>query len=277
MYSNTKRLDVVRGTIYIQNCSEQYQIEKNLGTIIVQGVGNTVHIKDNIGRIVINGMQNLIKISGQTSGTVTDNGMQNTVQSISTSAYGQVSQRTQNWSQAHGSSFGQARTGMVSMQIGSGGSHTSQTISINYSGNGSSNIRMSSQQSGPHGRHQTITVQASNAEEEDWQDADEFDDSDEDEDEFEDEDDLEEYYDEDEESEEALAPLQVQPFARTTKSIPDTCVICMENFNRNHPDASFLECQHWFHKNCVARWMQDNRSCPQCKFETNVLFANGGS
>lgn len=177
------------------------------------------------------------------------------------------------------------RMGMqnMTMQFGGNGNSTSQTIRINYGGSGAPNIRMSSQQTGPHPTQQMITVQSFHDQDDDgWEDDDESEDSgfddheDNDYDEDEEDDEFERHSDE-VDSEEALPPLQVQPFARTTKSIPDTCVICMENFNRNHRDASFLECQHWFHKQCVGRWMQDNRSCPQCKFETNVLFANEDS
>jgi Ring finger domain len=296
MNTNVQSIDTLRGTLTIPNCGESYKINVNLGMIYVQGVGNHVQIHDNLGSVVINGLSNKISITGQNSGQINDCGMSN---QISTPRRHQGGNNTGNRNGRNGQGQQQPqlnqgglqnlnanltsiRMGMVN-PVGLN-SQMQQTISINYGGSGAPNIRMTTHQSGPNQHAQTISIQNHRgeligfSEEAEWEDEDDFDDefdSDDDEDEDDDEDYLQDE-EEEEEREHELNCFQAVSVKRNTKSIPDNCVICMEPFNRNQPQASYLECHHWFHKDCISRWLESKPSCPQCKYQTNVLFVNDG-
>jgi Ring finger domain len=294
MNTNVQSIDILRGTLSIPNCGERYKIHKNLGTIYVQGVGNHVQIHDNLGSVVINGLSNKISITGQNSGQINDCGMSNTISAPrrhqgasnagnrnARNGQGQQPQLNQGGLQNLNTNLTNIRVGMGS--INGLNTQMQQTISINYGGGGAPHIQMTSRQRGPNNHVQTLSLQThANQQLEvdydaEWDDEDYFDDesdSDSDDYEYEDED---SFQDEDEEDDEnQIIGFQTVSVKRNTKSIQDNCVICMEPFNRNQPQASYLECHHWFHKDCVSRWLESNSSCPHCKHETNVLFVNDG-
>lgn len=52
----------------------------------------------------------------------------------------------------------------------------------------------------------------------------------------------------------------------------EKCPICMGGFNQNKKPA-FLGCKHYFHQDCLRRWVKDNKSCPICR--SNIDFAKG--
>ena len=41
------------------------------------------------------------------------------------------------------------------------------------------------------------------------------------------------------------------------------CVICLENNNINN--NTILYCKHIFHKECIEKWFEHNKTCPICK------------
>lgn len=43
------------------------------------------------------------------------------------------------------------------------------------------------------------------------------------------------------------------------------CAICYNPCLVSDPHVIHLECFHAFHRHCIARWMQQNRSCPVCR------------
>ncbi|MCL7029609.1 hypothetical protein MKW94_021460 [Papaver nudicaule] len=45
-----------------------------------------------------------------------------------------------------------------------------------------------------------------------------------------------------------------------------TCVICMEKFEAGTL-VTYMPCTHIFHEYCLIPWLQENHSCPLCRFE----------
>ncbi|MCL7027001.1 hypothetical protein MKW94_001512 [Papaver nudicaule] len=46
----------------------------------------------------------------------------------------------------------------------------------------------------------------------------------------------------------------------------NTCVICMEKFEARTV-VTYMPCSHMFHEYCLVPWLQENHSCPLCRFE----------
>ena len=50
----------------------------------------------------------------------------------------------------------------------------------------------------------------------------------------------------------------------------DTCVVCLEQIRFNCNKIT-LECEHTFHRDCVAEWLAKMpRQCPTCRFGVNL-------
>ena len=45
-----------------------------------------------------------------------------------------------------------------------------------------------------------------------------------------------------------------------------SCVICLEEFNSKEK-VTALPFLHYFHTNCIKKWMKRKTECPVCKFE----------
>ena len=48
-----------------------------------------------------------------------------------------------------------------------------------------------------------------------------------------------------------------------------TCVICFENFN-NNDQIRILNCNHYFHDQCINEWLTKNPNCPVCRNDVEV-------
>jgi len=46
---------------------------------------------------------------------------------------------------------------------------------------------------------------------------------------------------------------------------PDHCPICHEILDRWLSDAARVDCNHWYHFNCICLWLERNQMCPLCK------------
>lgn len=46
----------------------------------------------------------------------------------------------------------------------------------------------------------------------------------------------------------------------------ERCSICLENFEDDEDDVLAMLCDHMFHKDCIAKWLQSNYECPLCRF-----------
>ncbi|XP_028781397.1 E3 ubiquitin ligase BIG BROTHER-related-like [Neltuma alba] len=51
------------------------------------------------------------------------------------------------------------------------------------------------------------------------------------------------------------------------------CSICLENFDDNvdeDDDFLALPCDHFFHSDCIVKWLKTGHTCPLCRFELAV-------
>tara|TARA_Y100000022_G_C12947029_1_gene238597 strand:- start:41 stop:397 length:357 start_codon:yes stop_codon:yes gene_type:complete len=48
------------------------------------------------------------------------------------------------------------------------------------------------------------------------------------------------------------------------KNLNEICIICMEEGNKKFIK---LNCEHFFHKKCLKKWIINNNSCPLCRTE----------
>ncbi|KAK1374842.1 E3 ubiquitin-protein ligase RHA1B [Heracleum sosnowskyi] len=47
---------------------------------------------------------------------------------------------------------------------------------------------------------------------------------------------------------------------------PDSCAVCLYEFDCNDEIRRLTNCRHVFHRNCVDRWMDhDQKTCPLCR------------
>lgn len=47
------------------------------------------------------------------------------------------------------------------------------------------------------------------------------------------------------------------------------CVICLSEFNVGEKEST-LPCLHFFHSNCIEKWIIEKRWCPVCKYEISL-------
>ncbi len=59
-------------------------------------------------------------------------------------------------------------------------------------------------------------------------------------------------------------PLDMLPTWKFISKNPEVCIICSANFRKGEI-VRCLPCLHWYHKDCVDRWLATNSSCPVCK------------
>lgn len=45
----------------------------------------------------------------------------------------------------------------------------------------------------------------------------------------------------------------------------ERCSICLNDFQENHSDAVQTECNHSFHDDCIAAWLDRHNGCPLCR------------
>lgn len=73
-----------------------------------------------------------------------------------------------------------------------------------------------------------------------------------------------------------MEPISVRPtsaqIAAATRVAPlpietETCTICQDTITGNQPARQILHCEHWFHRDCIDPWFQQNVRCPVCRFD----------
>jgi hypothetical protein len=43
------------------------------------------------------------------------------------------------------------------------------------------------------------------------------------------------------------------------------CCICLTEFSVNDTDLAKLHCNHYFHKECITKWISEHNTCPYCR------------
>ena len=63
-----------------------------------------------------------------------------------------------------------------------------------------------------------------------------------------------------------LSPSEMQRLERVRASGDEdgTCAPCMEGFQLNQPLIR-LPCSHLYHRDCIAKWLENHRTCPTCR------------
>ncbi|MCL7030366.1 hypothetical protein MKW94_009159, partial [Papaver nudicaule] len=51
------------------------------------------------------------------------------------------------------------------------------------------------------------------------------------------------------------------------------CSICLANYTDNE-ELRELPCAHFFHVDCVDKWLKENVSCPLCKCDIRQTSGN---
>jgi len=64
----------------------------------------------------------------------------------------------------------------------------------------------------------------------------------------------------------AMAPGGLRASAQKQNLEPPTCVVCVERIEIGKM-GMFMPCGHIFHPDCLKPWLEQNNSCPVCRFE----------
>lgn len=55
------------------------------------------------------------------------------------------------------------------------------------------------------------------------------------------------------------------PYWKANKNIlKNNCLICLDDYEDNN-ELTTLPCLHFFHKNCILKWLDSHVTCPICK------------
>ena len=45
----------------------------------------------------------------------------------------------------------------------------------------------------------------------------------------------------------------------------EVCSICLDEISEDENELDVLDCAHEYHKRCIAKWMEQNPVCPECR------------
>ena len=72
----------------------------------------------------------------------------------------------------------------------------------------------------------------------------------------------------------ALATTTRTPNNTVIKQLEDMCPICIEDFYPTEEDfhsvSQLPECKHWFHTECIIKWIAINKICPLCRTVVSI-------
>ena len=58
--------------------------------------------------------------------------------------------------------------------------------------------------------------------------------------------------------------FEIEKYNENTEYSPEICIICLDIFSKNQ-NIIKLECDHYFHENCIKEWFEKKTTCPYCK------------
>lgn len=79
-----------------------------------------------------------------------------------------------------------------------------------------------------------------------------------------------------------LEPVIVRPTAEQIAEATEIartqteqdCAICQDTISVTQDCRKILHCGHWFHKDCIDPWFQQNVQCPICRYDIREYRAN---
>ena len=72
-----------------------------------------------------------------------------------------------------------------------------------------------------------------------------------------------------------LAYGRLVPFSRVApnpQSSWSTCPVCQEELDRAAAGSCFVDCNHWYHFDCLSKWVVKAGTCPMCKKEVSEIL-----
>ena len=66
-----------------------------------------------------------------------------------------------------------------------------------------------------------------------------------------------------EEKKPIVLEITKQKFKNTQKKV-EACSICQDDF-KDTDEVSILDCEHYFHENCISEWGKYKPECPNCQ------------
>ena len=75
-----------------------------------------------------------------------------------------------------------------------------------------------------------------------------------------------------------VRPTPAQITIATEVLHPETeqdCAICQDTIAVTQDCRKILHCGHWFHKDCIDPWFQQNVQCPICRYDIREYSASG--
>ncbi|KAL3620452.1 hypothetical protein CASFOL_035364 [Castilleja foliolosa] len=70
-----------------------------------------------------------------------------------------------------------------------------------------------------------------------------------------------------------VGSLRIKTFPPNSTPSLQSCSICMEDFEIKSDTAltvNELPCEHYFHKDCIVKWLQRSNTCPLCRYKLPV-------
>lgn len=47
----------------------------------------------------------------------------------------------------------------------------------------------------------------------------------------------------------------------------EKCVVCFEKITEQMVDVVATKCRHWYHVDCLKKWLSERSTCPYCRFD----------
>lgn len=64
---------------------------------------------------------------------------------------------------------------------------------------------------------------------------------------------------------ESYPKTQIDDLGQLPRPNDDVCAICLSKYEQNEMIRTIPECKHYFHADCIDRWLWKNASCPLCR------------